>query len=611
MPLPRSTPADVGVDPRAIADFVHACLEGGVELHSVMVLRHGRVIAEGWAEPYRPAHRQLVYSLSKTFASAAVGITVADGALGYDEPLVDIFPDLVDERVGPKARTIRLRDVLSMASGHTSDLISLVDGQRTNLTREHVGAFLRHEPEGVVGETFAYNQPCTWSAVRAVHERTGVDVHELLRERVFPSLGIEGTTWARDADGRSLGFTGLHLTTEHIASFFQLLLDDGVRDGVRLLPAEWIERHRQPQVSTAPASAVEPGALGTRVDDLPPAHGAADGDASLDEATSGDEGSVDETPADDWARGYGWQVWMNRHGYRGDGAFGQFGLVLPAHDMVVVTTSATELLHVVLESAWTHLLPGVDRLPGSGPGPDTPAEGGNPAVGDTRDGVAVGTGDDARVAMDAALASMALAPAGGWSAGAVAADRSGWVGPGMGQPGWGQAGRDQPEPHQSSTHQPGRDQTGRDQRGPRQASPHQPGGAAVGTEPDRPGEPAWSGIDQWGGHLHLTSTDDGWDCTWGLGADTTHTFPVGAGRWRETRLADGGLSLRVAASATATSDGHVLELVVLNTPHRATLRLPAGGTEAEFTWALPPLAVQRPWALAQVFDDADADDADA
>ena len=75
-----------------------------------MVLRHGRVVAEGWADPYRPEHQQLVYSLSKTYASAAVGLAVADGALSYDDRLVDLFPDQVDERVGPKARTIRVRD---------------------------------------------------------------------------------------------------------------------------------------------------------------------------------------------------------------------------------------------------------------------------------------------------------------------------------------------------------------------------------------------------------------------------------------------------------------------------------------------------------------------
>ena len=158
MPLPRALPGEVDLDPAALATFVRACAKDpDVELHSLMVLRHGRVVAEGWADPYRPEHQQLVYSLSKTYASAAVGLAVADGALSYDDRLVDLFPDQVDERVGPKARTIRVRDVLAMGSGHTADLIEEVIGGRPALAREHLGMYLRHEPEGVVGETFTYN----------------------------------------------------------------------------------------------------------------------------------------------------------------------------------------------------------------------------------------------------------------------------------------------------------------------------------------------------------------------------------------------------------------------------------------------------------------------
>lgn len=69
MPLPRALPGEVDLDPAALATFVRACAKDpDVELHSLMVLRHGRVVAEGWADPYRPEHQQLVYSLSKTYA---------------------------------------------------------------------------------------------------------------------------------------------------------------------------------------------------------------------------------------------------------------------------------------------------------------------------------------------------------------------------------------------------------------------------------------------------------------------------------------------------------------------------------------------------------------
>ena len=454
MPLPRALPGEV--------DLVRACAKDpDVELHSLMVLRHGRVVAEGWADPYRPEHQQLVYSLSKTYASAAVGLAVADGALSYDDRLVDLFPDQVDERVGPKARTIRVRDVLAMGSGHTADLIEEVIGGRPALAREHLGMYLRHEPEGVVGETFTYNQPCTWSAARAVRERTGQDIHDLLRERVLDPLGADGTLWARDSDGCSLDFSGLHLTTSTIAEFFQLLLDDGVRDGVRLLPQEWIEGHRRRYTS-----------------------GWLDGEA-------------------DSRLGYGWQVWMGQHGYRGDGAFGQFGLVLPEQDMVVAITSACERMQSVLDAVWSELLPGVDR-------PVTPG---------------------GQAELTAALADMALPPAAG---------------------------------------------------GPRGS---------------------WAGQDSAGRPLNLTEDAAGWRCDWDPGSGRAHSFPAGHGHWLETRLEAGDRSLRVAASAGRSPAGLVLELVFLNSPHRASLVMPGSGGTADLVWTTEPLGTATPWHLAQPFRD--------
>lgn len=325
MPLPRTTPANVAVDPRAIADTLTTLRETGQEVHSIMVLLHGQVIAEGWAAPWSAHLPQLVYSVSKTFTSAAVGLVMDDGLLDPDDLLVDIFPDLVDDRVRPKARQIRLRHVLAMASGHTEDMISLVDGVRPDLRRDTVGEFLRHEPEGTPGETFCYNQMCTYSAAQAVLERTGKTVHDVLRERLFPALGITTSTWSTESEGHPYGLSGLHITTEAIASFVQVLLDDGVRDGRQVLPTDWIENHRRTWVQT------DPGATA------------------------------------DWRLGYGWQVWQSQHGYRVDGAFGQLGLILPEQDMVVVLTTASPDMQTTLDAVWNHLLPGVDR-PGDADG---------------------------------------------------------------------------------------------------------------------------------------------------------------------------------------------------------------------------------------------------
>lgn len=333
MTLPTATPAETGVDPAALARTITELAARGTELHGIVVLRHGQVIAAGEADPWTSDQIRLVYSLSKTFCSAAVGIAVDQGCFGYDDRVVDLLPDLVDEQIGPVMRQVRVRDLLAMASGHQHDVNNDLlgwndpssDPGRGGLGEAQLAQFLRVEPTGTPGVTFEYNQPCTWTLSRLVARYAGRDVLDLLTEHVFGPLGLPTPYWARDSDGVPLGFSGLHTTTPVAAAFFQLILDRGIHNGVRLLPAAWADQHAQRHVATAPT-----GRTG------------------------------------DWSLGYGWQVWQCQHGYRGDGAFGQYGLVLPEQDLVVAITSWSPDMQTTLDVIWSELLPGVDREPTPG-----------------------------------------------------------------------------------------------------------------------------------------------------------------------------------------------------------------------------------------------------
>ncbi|GMA95407.1 hypothetical protein GCM10025881_22310 [Pseudolysinimonas kribbensis] len=124
--LPRSTPTAEGIDPAAIASLVEAAERGRHGLHSLMVVRHGAVVAEGWWTPFAPDVRHLVHSVSKSFLSTAIGIAQEEGILSIDEPAVDFFPG-VD---GP--RDVLLKHLLSMSGGHdadTMDLMRLLPGE--------------------------------------------------------------------------------------------------------------------------------------------------------------------------------------------------------------------------------------------------------------------------------------------------------------------------------------------------------------------------------------------------------------------------------------------------------------------------------------------------
>ena len=118
--LPRAAPSAVGVD----ADGVIAFLDGvqaatDIELHSVMLLLHGQVIAEGWWHPYSPDRVHLLYSLSKSFTSTATGFAVAEGLVDLDATVLSYFPELDADVTDPRSRSMLVRYIAAMATVRT------------------------------------------------------------------------------------------------------------------------------------------------------------------------------------------------------------------------------------------------------------------------------------------------------------------------------------------------------------------------------------------------------------------------------------------------------------------------------------------------------------
>ncbi|MDM7829749.1 serine hydrolase domain-containing protein [Cellulomonas edaphi] len=310
--LPRSRPETQGVAPSALLALLDALVEPG-ELHSLMVVRNGHVVAEGWAAPYSADRPHLLYSLSKSFTSTAVGFAQAEGLLDVDDLVLDHFADVAPADPGPHLRSMRLRHLLTMTTGHHEDTSDATFTSR-HWSQTFLGLPVQHEP----GTHFVYNTAATYMLAEAVQRAAGMRVLDYLTPRLLEPLGIEGATWEQSPDGVDVGGFGMSVTTEDIAVFGQLYLQDGRWGGVQLLPEGWAAEATRRQVP------------------------------------NGDD------PDGDWAQGYGYQFWRGRHdSYRGDGAFGQYCVVLPALDVVVAITSASAEMHVELARVWEHLLPGV------------------------------------------------------------------------------------------------------------------------------------------------------------------------------------------------------------------------------------------------------------
>ena len=316
--LPRGAPEDQQVDPAAIVRFLDTVEDHpGVEMHSLMVVRHGHVVAEGWWAPYSAERPQLLYSLSKSFTSTAAAFAQAEGLLDLDDTVVSHFGEFAADITDPGSRSVKIRHVASMASGHTREML---DEALARDPAEPVRGFLLIPPDRKPGTAFAYSQPCTYTLASIIQRNAGLPLTRYLRPRLFDPLGIGHVGWQAFPPGREQGFSGLHARTEDIAKLGQLYLQRGRWGGVQLIPEQWVAEATSKQVANP------------------------------------DGGNPD------WQQGYGFQFWMARHGYRGDGAFGQFCVILPEHDTVVVTTAYTLEMQAVLDAMWAHLLPGLGAI---------------------------------------------------------------------------------------------------------------------------------------------------------------------------------------------------------------------------------------------------------
>lgn len=323
-PLPRSTPVAEGVDAEKIIGFLDAVEATRTDFHSLMVVRHGSVVAEGWWAPYRADDIQLLYSLSKMFLAMAVGLAIGEGRFGLDDLVADLLPDLVPDPRPPHLEHLRVRHLLSMASGHTEEMIFQMSGMGPDLVRN----FLALAPPEPPGSVFAYNQGNPLTLSQLITTFTGEQLVDYLRPRLFAPLGIERAEWSRVKMGIDQGFSGLHVETEALAKLGLLVLQDGRWGDEQLVPADYVRACRTHQIPTVPES------------------------SEVDAPSHAPVGDID------WMQGYGYQMWMCRHGAaRGDGAYGQYSIVLPELDAVIACTAAVIEMQPQLELIWEHLLP--------------------------------------------------------------------------------------------------------------------------------------------------------------------------------------------------------------------------------------------------------------
>ena len=317
-PLPRSTPEAEGLSSAGLLALVSALDGGAGEIHSLMLLRHGKVVAEGWWAPYAPEDMHVMYSVTKSFNSTAVGFAVEEGLLSVDDLLVPHFADLAPAQVDPELAAMKVRDLLTMNTGHQSDSI---DAMRQRTDGQWTRSFLEGDVPLTPGTYFFYNSGAAYMLGALVQRVTGMTVEEYLRPRLFEPLGITREIWGQSEERVNLTDGGLSVRTEDLAKFGQLYLQGGMWNGTQLLPAGWAA------------------------------------DATAMQVPSVNSGTIEVN--NNWGYGYGYQFWRSQVGYRADGSLGQFAFVLPEQDIVLAITSGTSDTNGVMNLVWQNLLPAI------------------------------------------------------------------------------------------------------------------------------------------------------------------------------------------------------------------------------------------------------------
>ncbi len=242
--LPRSHAEDEGMSSELVNSFVdHLANLPEVDVHHLMMLRHGKVIGEWHAAPYQAEQMHTLYSASKTVTAMAVGLAVDDGLLTVDDKVSKHLRDKMPVTLSPALDSLTVRNLLMMAAGREPDL-TIPEGEADWLTAWFAGDF------SGVGQLFTYDSMCTHALAMIVTRVTGRPMLEYVRERIFTPLHITEADWELAPDSVETAGWGLRLQAESEAKLGQLMLQQGNWQGRQLVSQQWMHDMTQRLIST-------------------------------------------------------------------------------------------------------------------------------------------------------------------------------------------------------------------------------------------------------------------------------------------------------------------------------------------------------------------------
>lgn len=334
--LPRSESSAelvAAVDSFVVATQTRPVSPDSIALHSIMIVKHGEVVLERWFNGQTAQTPHQMWSVSKTFTATAIGMAIDAGKLALTDKVISFFPDKVPAEPSENLQAMTVRDLLTMTCGHNSEpQISafLSPDNQDDGSLDWVQAFLAWPVEHTPGQYYLYNSFGTYMLSAIFQTVMGVKVVDYLDEHLFQPLHIARPEWSESPQGINCGGWGLQIKTEDMAKMGQLFLQHGQWNDQQLVSESWLKEMSSYQVPSAPA--------GTPYEKLE--------DFGLNKDNN------------EWCQGYGYQMWLcSEGGFRADGYAGQYIMVFPEKDAVLVLTTSSSLYQPYMDIIYEYLIP--------------------------------------------------------------------------------------------------------------------------------------------------------------------------------------------------------------------------------------------------------------
>ena len=299
-----SQTSEVSVSSRAVASRLGAFSDAGLSMHSVLVMRHGEIVAECYAPPFDESSLHRMYSVSKSFVGMSVGLLVSDSRYsglfpqGINTKIGDLscFAENITSSTDDRIKNTKIVDLLRMASPFPKG--STYDGQND---MDWVATFFdpagSRKPDHEPGTKFHYDTSASYLLGVMVERITGMTFLEYLKRNVLNEIGFSENAWCVSApEGYAWGGSGVMCTTRDLANFARLVMQGGNWNGKQLLPADYVRAATSYQIAIPDGEDIN-------------------------------------------CTGYGYQIWITDFGFAFLGMGCQLAICVPSMDLVFACTA--------------------------------------------------------------------------------------------------------------------------------------------------------------------------------------------------------------------------------------------------------------------------------